>query len=458
MRSTWSGLGLLLVVPWLASCVSGPQIRLDTGKGAPIVYRPQADQPPPVEIRQEELVSALTDLVLHLPLTVEAPMWEGRIRLASWDGGPRNTTPRIVPSLCTPSETPDDCLVLPENAPPPETLARMRLALSFAMDTLWEGAAVPISEYLDPLAFKVMVYSAMSTYLLLLMFPVPEPVTKGLAAVLTVYLVAYLGLGPVRAMVEAGWRLLEDSKRATTAEELKEAGHRFGRVLGDNGIRVLLLLATTALGGRESFLGKGPGLPGFARAALASPTRTGVSLEAAGQVRSVALSVRELTVRLAPTAVAATAMGPGGTGGPRTQLAPSPPATNTASVRPPATRHYATQVDQRTLARDINSVIEPRVDVNADIAAIKSGHAQVGRTPNGEISYSVNGRTYGAHANGTLYPMQGDGIHVLNRGSFKALGVYNQFGDTLRTAQILDKMGIGEAERAKALGVWRTYH
>jgi hypothetical protein len=188
----------------------------------------------------------------------------------------------------------------------------MRLALSFAMDTVWEGAAVPLSEYLDPLAFKVMVYTAMSTYLVLLMFPVPEPVTKGLAAALTVYLVAYLGLGPVWAMVEAGWWLLEDSQRATTAGELKEAGQRFGRVLGDSGMRVLLLLATAALGGKEGFVGKGPGLPGFTRAALASPTRTGVSLEAAGQVRSVALGARELTVVLGPTAVAATAMGPGG--------------------------------------------------------------------------------------------------------------------------------------------------
>jgi hypothetical protein len=312
MRSTWSGLGLLLVVPWLASCVSGPQVRLDTGQGAPLVYTPPANQPPPVQIPQAELLSALTDLVLHLPLTVHAPSGEGRLRLVSWDSGSRDMAPRIPPSLCAPSEPPDDCLALPQNAPPPQTLARMRLALSFTLDTLWEGAAVPLSEYLDPLAFKLMVYTAMSTYLLLLMFPVPEPVTKGLAAVLTLYLVVYLGLGPVRAMAQAGWQLLEDSKRATTAEELKAAGQRFGRVLGDNGMRVLLLLATAALGGKESFLGKAPGLPGFSRAALTSPARTGVRLEAAGQVGSLVLGANELTVRLAPTAVAAVAMGPGG--------------------------------------------------------------------------------------------------------------------------------------------------
>ncbi|WP_146209657.1 hypothetical protein [Vitiosangium sp. GDMCC 1.1324] len=91
------------------------------------------------------------------------------------------------------------------------------------------------------------------------------------------------------------------------------------------------------------------------------------------------------------------------------------------------------------------------------MAAIKAGRAQVGRTLGGEVSYTVNGRTYGAHPNGTLYPMQGDGIHVLRRGAFKALGVYNRFGDTPRAAQILDSMGIGMNERAQALGVWRAY-
>jgi hypothetical protein len=303
MRKGWSGLGLLLVVPWLASCVSGPQVRLDTGQGVPIVYTPPATDPPPVEIRQEEFISALTDLVLQMPLVLELPRREGGVVLVSWEGGARDPVQRTMERQCLPSEPPDGCLVLPRNAPPAEMLMRMRLALSFAMDTVWEGAAVPISEYLDPLAFKVVVYTALCTYLLLLMIPVPEPVTKGLAAVMTLYLVAYLGLGPVRSMGQAGWRLLDETQRATTTEELKEAGHRFGRVLGDNGMRVLLLLATAAIGGETRFLGKGPKLPGFGRAALSSAVRTGVTLEAAGQVRTVVVGARELVVGLAPTYV-----------------------------------------------------------------------------------------------------------------------------------------------------------
>ncbi|QRN95222.1 hypothetical protein JRI60_40090 [Archangium violaceum] len=73
MRGTWSGLGLLLVVPWLVGCVSGPQIRLDTGQGAPIVYTPPASEPPPVEVREEEFVSSLADLLLDMPLAVDMP-------------------------------------------------------------------------------------------------------------------------------------------------------------------------------------------------------------------------------------------------------------------------------------------------------------------------------------------------------------------------------------------------
>jgi hypothetical protein len=76
-------------------------------------------------------------------------------------------------------------------------------------------------------------------------------------------------------------------------------------------MRVLLLLATASLGGQRGLVGQGPKLPGFGRAALLSPVRTGVRLEAAGQVSTVVLGTRDLVVGLAPTAVAASAMGPG---------------------------------------------------------------------------------------------------------------------------------------------------
>jgi len=343
MRGKWSGLVLLLVVPWLTSCVARPQIHLDTGQGPPIVHTSPAAEPPPVEVRQEEFVQALTRLVLHTRLTLSPPPGDGRVVLASW-GGERDALQQMLHRQCSPWEPPEGCLVLPGNAPALETLERMRLALSFAMDSVWEGARVPLGELVDPVAFKVMVYTAMSTYLLTLMMP--EPVTKGLAAVLTVYLVAYLGLGPVWSMVEAGWRLLEESERATTLEEAKRAGRRFGRVLGDNGMRVFLLLATAAIGGQTSFVGRGPGLPGFRQAALASPARTRVSLEAAGQVRTVVLGGRALVVGLAPTAVASSAVGPGGG---------APPKKGSLTGRPSRPGPDADDETKRGIARENES-------------------------------------------------------------------------------------------------------
>ena len=77
-------------------------------------------------------------------------------------------------------------------------------------------------------------------------------------------------------------------------------------------MRVLLLLATAALSGQSGLVGRGPRLPGFGQAALLSSVRLGVRLEAAGQVSTVVVGAKELVVGLAPTAVAANALGPGG--------------------------------------------------------------------------------------------------------------------------------------------------
>jgi hypothetical protein len=134
----------------------------------------------------------------------------------------------------------------------------------------------------------------------------------------------------------------------------------------------------------------------------------------------------------------------------REQGGPRPVATPPGGLREPAQRHYAARVRQKTVAKNKNTVIEPGVDVRGDVAAINAGRAQRIR---GE--YHVNGRVYGEH-DGTLYPIRGDGFHELDRGAFKALGIYNQFGETFRATEILDKMGIDQGARDAALAVWRA--
>ncbi|RUL72743.1 LysM peptidoglycan-binding domain-containing protein [Dyella choica] len=117
-------------------------------------------------------------------------------------------------------------------------------------------------------------------------------------------------------------------------------------------------------------------------------------------------------------------------------------------LKAPNRRHFLSSINQKTLAKERNTVIDPSVDVAGDVAAIRNGQGYVqGNT------ISVNGRAYGYH-DGTLYPESGEGFYTLDRGAFKALGVYNKFGSTMRAEEILNSMKISEAARTSALEVW----
>jgi Domain of unknown function (DUF4157) len=118
-------------------------------------------------------------------------------------------------------------------------------------------------------------------------------------------------------------------------------------------------------------------------------------------------------------------------------------------LRAPARRHWAATVNQGTVAKNVNTVIVPGVDVATDVAGIRAGNAA-----RADGNYVINGRTYGSH-DGTLYPISGPGFHQLNRGAFQALGVLNKFGDTSQAHSILTKMkNVGPSEVEAALAAW----
>jgi hypothetical protein len=118
----------------------------------------------------------------------------------------------------------------------------------------------------------------------------------------------------------------------------------------------------------------------------------------------------------------------------------------------PHPRHWLTS-GRQTTAKPLNSVIEPWVNVDGDVAAINRGEA----VRRGD-QYAVNGRTYQLKPSGTLFPVSGDGIHTLRRGAFNALGVYNQFGLSAEAEEFLDRMKIAAAEREVARMVWQAGH
>ncbi|MGB3327342.1 MAG: minor capsid protein [Thermomicrobiales bacterium] len=106
---------------------------------------------------------------------------------------------------------------------------------------------------------------------------------------------------------------------------------------------------------------------------------------------------------------------------------PKPPAHVTGkrqvpnvTVKPPASRHYIMQVSPASPSRsgNRNTVIEPWVDVQADIDAINRGE---GIVDHGRANAWVNGRLYGYYADrGTAWPISGDGFITMDQKQYSA--------------------------------------
>ena len=149
-----------------------------------------------------------------------------------------------------------------------------------------------------------------TTYMLLL--AVPEPFSKGVAAVMTASLIAYVGVDTFWSLIVGFKALVEKSERATTFDELREAGERYGKVMGRNAARAFAMLATAAIANTAAGLGsKVPKLPGAAQAAVQTEAQLGIRLAAVADVGTVTMSADTVTIALAPGAVAMAAKGAG---------------------------------------------------------------------------------------------------------------------------------------------------
>ncbi|RYZ42359.1 MAG: hypothetical protein EOO71_08140 [Myxococcaceae bacterium] len=310
----WSIAALLLLT---TGCATARVVNLDTGQGKPIVYTPV--ETAPVKVDEEAFKNAVTRLILEMKLEVAFQEAEPEARyslLASSGGivgGARGRPASGADErLCQRQGEGGGCPGLLTGGFSLGPMERRMTALSFALDTVWEGVEEALEDMLNPAALRVMVTSMIGTALVMLV--TPEPITKLIALALTASLIAYLGTGPVWNLGQGFLQLMDESEGAQDLSALKSAGHRFGRVLGDNGARVLVLVAMTALGGKQAMAAQGPKLPGFAQASLRARTEGGFQWSSVltGEVHSISLSsAGVLNVALAPTAVAAVAMGPG---------------------------------------------------------------------------------------------------------------------------------------------------
>ncbi|XWX16901.1 hypothetical protein ACN28T_24560 [Melittangium boletus] len=248
---------------------------LDTGHGTPIVYQPVETQP--IALDEEAFNKAVVRLVLDMDLKVmhEFEQDERLSLLASAkgvvDGARARTTAQSYARNLLAGE-----LKL-------EPMEPRVIALSFAFDTVWEGVEEAVKDFANPAALRAMVVSMVGAALVMLV--APEPITKLIAIALTASLIAYLGTGPVWNLGQGFLRLMEESKNARNTSDLRDVGHRFGKVLGDNGARVLVIVALSVLGGKNATAAQSAKLPGVAHAALRAQVEGGFQLPRRGQAR-----------------------------------------------------------------------------------------------------------------------------------------------------------------------------
>jgi hypothetical protein len=267
----------------------------------------------PVRMSDSELKAALTTLWLNMPLRVATsrpPLHVGRrLALASvslsgevWQSGLAQSYGRY----CERCGTPGDCLTLFEDGARFQDDDKRRLALALAVGPALEGMDAEVRAMLNPTQLLTMLSISIASYMALLLAPVPEPVTKGLALAFTVLMWGYLGW-EFFDLLRAYAQLYEDAPRASTFAELSEVGERFSRVIGPNSVRILVLVGTAAIGGTVALASRAPKLPGFGQASGTVAAKTGLRLlDAATGAERIIVSVPEGTIGLvgAPHVVA----------------------------------------------------------------------------------------------------------------------------------------------------------
>ncbi|MFP2897850.1 hypothetical protein [Corallococcus sp. 4LFB] len=326
-----------LLIVMLAGCSGTTKsVRLHTGHGVPIVLTPRSGDAAPVELDEDDFVETVEALAQSVrpptrPQETARRLFEVEPRSGSYLYEPRSH--RVIPlgpgehlegeqpateveltraylRWCGRTNKPGDCLRLLVENPTVTGDGRYALAMALAQGVVRDEMMDAFKDMADPQAMMAAVLWTWTTYCILL--AVPEPFSKGVAAVMTASLIAYVGVDTFWSLIVGFKRLVEEAERATTFDELRETGERYGKVMGRNAARAFAMLATAALGNTAAGLGaKVPMLPGAAQAAVQAEAQMGIRLAAVADVGTVAVSAETVTIALAPGAVAMAARGTG---------------------------------------------------------------------------------------------------------------------------------------------------
>ncbi|MBN1207138.1 MAG: hypothetical protein JXB05_19790 [Myxococcaceae bacterium] len=316
----------VLLLALLNACATPAVVRLDTGQGAPLEYKPPSSNKP-VKVDAEAFEEALTPLVLNAPLTLRPPQqgWLVRASYPSNDADTRwqRLLSKSFGGLCAPGQRRVGCLSLLDDVLVLSEWDKLGVALGLSIDPLKESISKAVEKTLAPQLFFTLIASGLITWAILAANP--EPVFTKAAAIVSALLLIYLGVETFLEVVSASRELKWATARATTWAELKHASQRFANRVGPEVARVFVLAVTVVVshgmtGGAALLSSRLSMLPSFSEAAAAGASWFGINLANVGQVSAVAVVGRTIVISLPATAVAMAAMGSDGSGGEGTPL------------------------------------------------------------------------------------------------------------------------------------------
>ena len=183
-----------------------------------------------------------------------------------------------------------DCLSLLDDGPYLRTDDRRTLALALSFGSVLDETRAALGrELLDVRALVSMVVWTVALYCM--MWVVPEPTTKAVAASLTLILMGWLGLKTVYGLMDGWARMADTAHHASTFEELRTAGEEFGGVLGEDAARAMIL-AVAALSGHTlgQVVARVKSLPGFNLAGARFEAQGGAAVMGRAEVVETALA------------------------------------------------------------------------------------------------------------------------------------------------------------------------
>jgi hypothetical protein len=299
---------LFLLLP--TACVTTRVVRLDTGQGTPLEYRPPISSRA-VKVNEGAFEEALARLVLEASLDIRNSQTGWLVR-ASYPGNDAykhsgHLLRKSFGGMCKAGQPRDDCLSLLDDMMGLSEWDKLVVAVGLSLDPLRESIAEAVEATLAPQLFYGLIGTGLVVWVTLAANP--EPVFTKAAAIVSAVMLIYLGVDAFLEVVNASLELKRATDRATTYEELEEAGQRFGRVVGPQLARVFVLAVTMVVshgmvGGSAWLASRLSTLPSFSEAAVLGASQVGIRLADVGQVSTVAIVEGNIAITLAPTAVA----------------------------------------------------------------------------------------------------------------------------------------------------------